>query len=254
MQNRLEEMRDLLFSRSGALCNVTLSGDDRSYFDGELAAMLSSLPAVDRAKQTWSQAERTGNEGLLIPAQVNYVGKAANLYDLGYVLHGSSTVVSRYLGASWLWDRIRVQGGAYGAFCSFDALSGVLSYASYRDPNIVSTLENYDDSGSFLRGLDVNGDELSKAIIGTIGDLDAYQLPDAKGYTSMMRWLTGIDDVYRQRIRDEVLATSADDFRAFADVLDHVAQQGVIAVLGSEEAIDVANAKRGDFLQKLKVL
>jgi len=254
VQKRLEEMRDLLFSRSGALCNVTLSGDDRSHFDGELAAMLSSLPAVDRAKQTWSQAERAGNEGLLIPAQVNYVGKAANLYDLGYVLHGSSTVVSRYLGASWLWDRIRVQGGAYGAFCSFDPFSGILGYASYRDPNILSTLDNYDGSGGFLRKLDITQDELSKAIIGTIGDLDSYQLPDAKGYTSMMRHLTGIDEVYRQRMREEILGTTAEDFRFFADILDRGAREGIVAVLGGEDAIDVANRERDHFLQKIKVL
>ncbi len=254
VQRRLQEMRALIFNRAGALCNATLSADDRPIFDGELARLLAALPAAGGATQQWECGQREGDEGLLIPAQVNYVGKAANLYDLGYELHGSATVISRYLGASWLWDRIRVQGGAYGAFCAFDSMSGVLSYASYRDPNILDTLENYDGSGSFLRALDVNGDELSKAIIGTIGDLDSYQLPDAKGYTSMMRCLTGVDDAYRQRIRDEVLATSADDFHAFADVLDRVAEQGVIAVLGSEEAIDVANAKRGDFLHKLRVL
>ena len=168
----------------------------------------------------------------MIPAQVNYVGKAANLYDLGYVLHGSSTVVSRYLGASWLWDRIRVQGGAYGAFCSFDPFSGILGYASYRDPNILSTLDNYDGSGGFLRKLDITQDELSKAIIGTIGDLDSYQLPDAKGYTSMMRHLTGIDEVYRQRMREEILGTTAEDFRFFADILDRGAREGIVAVLG----------------------
>ena len=254
VQKRLEEMRDLLFSRSGALCNVTLSGDDRSLFDGELAAMLSSLPAVDRSKQTWTQPEHTGSEGLLIPAQVNYVGKAANLYDLGYALHGSSTVVSRYLGASWLWDRIRVQGGAYGAFCSFDPFSGILGYASYRDPNVLNTLDNYDGSGAFLRQLDINQDELSKAIIGTIGDLDSYQLPDAKGYTSMMRHLTGIDEVYRQRMRDEILGTTAEDFHFFADILDRGASQGVVAVLGGEDAIDAANEERGHFLKKIRVL
>ncbi len=254
VQRRLESMRDLLFSRSGALCNVTLSGDDRALFDGELSALLAGLPVEGGAQQQWVRPTLEGNEGLLIPAQVNYVGKAANLYDLGYQLHGSSTVITRYLGASWLWDRVRVQGGAYGAFCSFDPFSGVLSYASYRDPNVTGTLDSFDGSGSFLRDLNVNDDELSKSIIGAIGDLDAYQLPDAKGYTSMMRHLTGVDDGYRQRMRDEILQTRAEDFRSFADILDEVAQRGVVAVLGGEDALDAANAQRGDFLQKVRVL
>lgn len=32
-------------------------------------------------------------------------------------------------------------------------------------------------TADFLRGLEMSEDELSKAIIGTIGDIDAYQLP-----------------------------------------------------------------------------
>lgn len=57
--------------------------------------------------------------------QVNYVGKAANLYeDAGFQLTGSSYVVNKVLGTTWLWDRIRVVGGAYGGFSDFDTHSG----------------------------------------------------------------------------------------------------------------------------------
>jgi hypothetical protein len=66
--------------------------------------------------------------------------------------------------------------------------------------------------------------------------------------------MTGIDDEYRQRVRDEILGTTAADFRFFADVLEAAAAQGVVAVLGSEEAIDAANAERAISLQKVKVL
>jgi len=42
---------------------------------------------------TWTPAALPANEGLTIPAQVNYVGKGANLYRLGYVYHGSINVI-----------------------------------------------------------------------------------------------------------------------------------------------------------------
>lgn len=43
--------------------------------------------------------------------QVNFVSKAANLYaDAGYKLHGSSYVINKFLGTSWLWDRWAGQG------------------------------------------------------------------------------------------------------------------------------------------------
>ena len=59
----------------------------------------------------------------------------------------------------------------------------MFSYLSYRDPNLLKTLEVYDGTARFLRELEMDDDALTKAIIGTIGDVDAYQLPDAKGYS-----------------------------------------------------------------------
>ena len=76
---------------------------------------------------------------------MNYVGKAANLYeDAGYKLHGSAYVINKYLGTTWLWDRVRVSGGAYGGFSDFDSHSGMFTYLSYRDPNLLKTVDNYD--------------------------------------------------------------------------------------------------------------
>lgn len=58
----------------------------------------------------------------LVAPQVNYVGKAANLYqDAGYELQGSSYVINKLIGTSWMWDRVRVSGGAYGAFTDFNS-------------------------------------------------------------------------------------------------------------------------------------
>jgi Zn-dependent M16 (insulinase) family peptidase len=199
----------------------------------------------------------THHEGLTIPAQVNYVGKGANLYELGYQSHGSVAVINNYLRTTWLWERVRVQGGAYGGFCTFTSRSGVYTYLSYRDPNLLGTLENYDLTAQFLKGLDsarLSQDELSKSIIGAIGDLDAYQLPDAKGYSAMVRYLAGDSDERRQRWREQILNTSLADFHAFADVLAKVNEKGMVVVLGSQEAIQAADAEKGGWLDVKKVL
>lgn len=57
----------------------------------------------------------------------------------------------------------------------------------HTDPNLLDTLEAYDGSPNFLATLDLDRDALTKAIIGTMGDIDAYQLPDAKGYAAFSR-------------------------------------------------------------------
>jgi len=107
---------------------------------------------------------------------------------------------------------------------------------------------------NFLNELDLSADELKKSIIGTIGNMDAYQLPDAKGWTSMLRYLTRYTDEERQRIRDEVLGTTTGDFKQFARVLAELNNAGEVVVLGSAEAIENANKEKAGFLEVKKVM
>ncbi|MBM3279664.1 MAG: insulinase family protein [Candidatus Handelsmanbacteria bacterium] len=238
VRDRLLEIRRRLLHRGGLLANITLSGADRARFHRGVVGLLAQLPAGEPAAGAWRPAFRTASEGLIIPAKVNYVGKAARLYDWGYQYEGSAGVVSRYLRNTWLWDRVRVQGGAYGAFCSFDPFSGVFAYGSYRDPNLRRTLEVYDRAGQFLRQIELGRDEVERAIIGAIGEQDAHQLPDAKGYTSMVRYLTGVDDGFRQQIRDAVLGTGQERFAGFAEALEKVREHGRVVVMGAREALE----------------
>ena len=254
VQADLEAVRHHLVNRNAMICNVTLDAAGYQKFEPMLAAFVAGLPGSDVRPSAWQPSANGKPEGLTIPAQVNYVGKGANLYKLGYKLHGSALVVTHYLGTTWLWERVRVQGGAYGGFSVFDHRSGVFTYLSYRDPNLLGTLDNYDGTVGFLRGLDLSTDELTKAIIGVIGDLDSYMLPDAKGYTSMMRYLAGDTEESRQKLRDDVMATTGKEFQAFADALEQVQRAGSVVVLGSEKAITEANAQMAEKFEVKKVL
>jgi len=250
----LEQIRRIVINRHRLICNVTLDEANYKQFEPKLLAFIEALPTAPDHFTKWSPEYRREFEGLTIPAQVNYVGKAANLYQHGYKFHGSALVISNYLRTTWLWERVRVQGGAYGGFCSLGRRSGVFSFTSYRDPNLLTTLDNYDGAAKFLREVELSDDELTKNIIGTIGDLDAYQLPDAKGYTSLVRHLVHETEEERQQLRDEVLSTTVADFRRFGDVLEQVNQHGLVVVLGSPQAIEAANAQRKGWLKVTKAL
>jgi Zn-dependent M16 (insulinase) family peptidase len=254
---KLETMRSILVNRSGMLCNVTLDSAAWKKFKPSLQDFLQRLPLEPLAQVEWNPSPLPSAEGLTIPAQVNYVGKGANLYRLGYHLHGSIYVILNYLRSTWLWEQVRVRGGAYGAFCPFDQRSGVFTFISYRDPNLKSTLDIYDQTGQFLKttgGARLSADELTKSIIGAIGDMDAYQLPDAKGYTSMQRYLAGEDDEHRQILRNQILSTGLLDFSSLGEVLEAVKDTGRVVVLGSQEAVQAANSTHPGWLEVRKVL
>jgi Zn-dependent M16 (insulinase) family peptidase len=138
--------------------------------------------------------------------------------------------------------------------CLFDSLSGVLAYLSYRDPNLLGTLQTYDAAAHYLRTVELTQSDVEKIIIGVIGQLDSYQLPDAKGYTALLRTLNGDTDAIRQQLRDQVLAATVADVRALADLLEQVAQQGAVVVLGSEQAIGAANQTLAAPMSITKVL
>jgi Zn-dependent M16 (insulinase) family peptidase len=240
-----ERMRGLLIDRATMLCNVTAAAADWRRFEPHLAGLLSELPMQSAPSADWTVNGGGSHEGLIMPTAVNYVAKAADLHALGFKPNGAVSVALKHLSTGWLWEKIRVQGGAYGASCSFDDTSGVFAFSSYRDPNLVATLDTFDGSPGFLRTMKLSDEELTRNIVGAIGDMDYYQLPDAKGYSSMARQLIGNTDDVRQRLRDDILACSAADVAAFGDALAAVGERGRVVVLGSEAAVEAAGRDRG---------
>lgn len=251
---KLEDIRRILLDRTHMICNITVDEASFAHIQPGLTGFLDNLPAGSTPSASWQPAFPASSEGLTIPVQINYVGKGADLYRLGYTYAASANVIFKYLNATFLWERVRVQGGAYGGSVSFSHRSGVVTFLSYRDPNLLSTLENYDKTAEFLRNLTISQEELVKSIVGAIGDLDTYLLPDARGYISMQRYLVGESDEQRQEWRTQVLSTSVADFRAFGEILEQVKTQGLVVVLGSPDAIEKANAECNGFLQVMKVL
>ncbi|KAL8210466.1 hypothetical protein R6Q57_004903 [Mikania cordata] len=251
----LEEIRGVLLSKNSCLINLTSDAQNLKNAEKFIRKFLDFLPTDSLLTTSPSNAlHLSENEAFTIPTQVNYVGKAANIYDAGYQLRGSAYVIAKYISNTWLWDNIRVSGGAFGGFCDFNTRSGVLSFLSYRDPNLLKTLNVYDGTSDFLRQLEMDEDTLKKAIIGTIGDLDSYQLPDAKGYTSLLRYLSGVSEEERQMRREEVLSTRSSDFKKFADAVHTIKDKGVIVAVASEDHVNDANKECSNLFQVKKAL
>ena len=236
----LEILRGLILNRQDAILNLTADAGTLAAVQPYAAALGRALPTAFSVPLEREPLRAAANEALIVPAQVNYVGKGCNIYDLGYTWHGSAHVITRHLRMGWLWDQVRVQGGAYGAFCALDRMSGSLALVSYRDPNVEKTLATYDATADYLRKLDLSDRDLTLAIVGAIGDLDTYLLPDARGAASLSRHLTDDRDDLRQQMREEILGTTRRHFTEFADVMAEAAKAGTVCVLGGSAAENAA--------------
>jgi len=252
--SRLEFMRSLLFDRRSAIVNVASDAKSLKTVSPAIDAFVLSLPIrsnVAVASQPTLQDAKSGEvslrltsseEGFVVPTQVNFVAKGGGLIQRGDRVTGAYQVVVRYISNSYLWDKVRVMGGAYGSSCSISPVSGTFLCSSYRDPNLESTLDIYDEIASYLEGLQLDSEAVEQLIIGAVADLDHPIAPASQGAVSLNRYLTGQTLESRQRWRDEMFATSPDDFRAFAEKMRASAADFQACVFGNADSFAKANA------------
>ena len=136
-----------------------------------------------------------------------------------------------------------MQGGAYGCFARYGRATGSFTFASYRDPNVENTLKVYRATADYLGDLSLSEADITRAVVGAIGDVDTYMLPGAKGSTAFSRWMAGESDEERQRIREEILGTKLSDFHDFAPYLAKALEAAVPCVLGGADAEALASAE-----------
>lgn len=230
--NKLRELREILLNRNGALIGLTAEAEAAPRLTELAAALAAGLPSRRDAPVARAPEGLPEREALITSSQVNFMGKGVNLYDAGYRYHGSAQVILKYLRTGYLWERVRVQGGAYGCVCGLERATGDFYLASYRDPNVRETLKAFDGVARHLTGARPERRELEAAIVGAIGDVDSYLLPEAKGATALYRHIAGDTPERRARMRDEILSTSAKDLTAFGEVLAEALPKARTAALG----------------------
>jgi Zn-dependent M16 (insulinase) family peptidase len=179
----------------------------------------------------------TRREGILIPAQVAFAAAAYNLSLIGAEPSGSFDVVRSLAGYEYLWGAIRVRGGAYGAGMAA-GISGNVGFYSYRDPTPKRTLSCFAEVADFLREFAEGGGDVSKYIIGAIGDSEPIRTPRMRANLATVRYLRGIDNARNQKTRESILSTDKDEILRIADLVEKCIENASVCVVGSKEKLD----------------
>lgn len=177
------------------------------------------------------------NEGIKSISNVQYVGKGYNFKNLGYEYSGTMNVLAMVLNGDYLHNRVRAQGGAYGVGIGMGR-TGALNLSSYRDPNLVNTLETYDNMYKFVENLDLSDMELTNYIIGAVGSMDPALTPAAQASIGVSRYISGITLEDVQKTKNQVIDTQLADIKSFAPLLKETMDKNYICVLGNDKIID----------------
>ena len=203
----------------------------------DTALLLSGLPEGDKAPAMRTVPyDAPMKEAFIVPAQIAYAAAGWMLARGEKAYDPTAAVLSNILTFGFLWNAVRVQGGAYGVNFGLRP-SGAMIASSYRDPNPAHTLEAYHGMADFIRTFTESGEPLTPYIISTIGQAEPLATPRQKGKIADIRWFKGITDEKRRADRERVLHMTADDLRAWVGALDAFAAEGAVCIVGHDEAV-----------------
>lgn len=208
--------------------------------DVELADLASGFPEGTAAEPDAAySAQLPDKQGIRIPAQVGYVSQACRSPR---AVHGSLPVAAQLLSLDYLWNVIRVQGGAYGAGLLTDR-DGVISTYSYRDPSPDRSLQAYAGLAAALRKFCEGGEPLDKYIISAVSKTEPLLSPRDYGQTADRNWFCGITLKDETKLRREMLHTDPPALLSWAGVLEQMAAEGAVCVLGPDGMIRACGAE-----------
>lgn len=175
--------------------------------------------------------------GIKAPGAVSYAQQGWNLYAAGLKTHGSMRIVANMLSYAYLWNEVRVKGGAYGTGIGVRREGDLFTY-SYRDPSPAASLQANLGMADFLRSFAESGEELEKYIISGIAANEPLLSSREKVSGAVINKLCGYTREMYLADRAEMLSTSKDSLFSFADVLDRFCLEGAVCVVGPADALD----------------
>ena len=192
---------------------------------------------------------RKRNEGFKTSSKVQYVARTGNFIDAGAEYTGALQILKVILSYDYLWQNIRVKGGAYGCMSNFNRI-GEGYLISYRDPNLKKTMDVYEGVVDYLKNFNVSDRDMNKFIIGTISNIDRPMNPSAKGSRSMNLYMNRVTEEMIRTERAQILNADQADIRALAKVLEAMLSEHSLCVIGSEEKIE----ENKDMFMEVKTL
>ena len=217
-------------------CILSWSGSDEALERFWAANPLVSRTSTEEAKLVIPEPTPK-NEAFIVPSDVTYTAMG---YDRRLLTEteysGSWLVASRALSYDYLWNEVRVKGGAYG--CGFQTTRpGSTRFYSYRDPHIDETIARFKEAGSWLADFDPSESEMCGYVVSTTASFDAPQKTRELVRRQDGQFLSGYTPEMRKKVRDEILLTTTDAVREFSSLVTQTTSKNLICTFGNEEII-----------------
>lgn len=233
---KLIEVTNKIFVKDRLFVSFTGAKADYENFKPVLTKFIETLPDGGYEPATRNIELVKNKTGYKTSSMVNYVARCGSFKNGGFEYAPALKILSTIMSYDYLWDNIRVLGGAYGCSSGY-TINGVGYFVSYRDPNVVATNKVFENAVEFVKNFDADEDDMTRYILGTFGEIDAPMNPAAKGNRSLDCYLRNVDEKYLTNNRIKMLNTYSEDIRALAPIIKAVIDEDYLCVIGNSDKI-----------------
>ena len=241
LRAKLTELADRIFVADGCMASFTGSDEDfDAYWD---AAGNLGLGAGDGAGRDALvvPAPRDRHEAFVIPSDICFAARACDPRRLGLDVTGAWAVAANALSYDYLWNEIRVKGGAYG--CGFRAAGErQTAFYTYRDPAIDPSIERVKRAGAWLGCFEPDEAAFEGFIVSCVSGMDAPVKPYALTKRRNTTYLAGLDPHAREERRAQMLAATPGELRSLGTDVTRIAAESPTCVFGGRDVIAKSNA------------
>lgn len=233
----MKECLDHIISKDTLTVFVSADEKGLEVFKNESSEFLKNLPHKKALADPYTVMTEKKQEAFTYAAQVQFVALGENYVRHGLKYDGSLAVLRNILNTSYLWNEVRVKGGAYGVFIMF-MQNGDMFAVSYRDPNVEKTVEAYIGAKDYIANFPDDKTLIERMIISTIGLIDTPYTPSITALKTFNMYKSGLTDEMSDREREEVLSTDCKKLRSLSKYLELLNKDAGIACVGGAKAIN----------------
>ncbi len=228
-----EDFRDTAFDRN----RLTLSVTGRLSED-ELSGLAASFPEISDKPAGYAtfSVKYPKNEGVVIPNAVSFASMGSDMGPFAGSFSGYWMALDQVLSMDYLWNKIRIQGGAYGTGCLTEK-SGVSSFYSFMDPSPEKSLDIFRKSADFVRSFCEGKDDLARHLMGKIAELDPDLSFKGQADQADQWYFTGYTSEKHLTLRQELMQAKAYNLLPLAEILDKALGAAAVLVAGPPEAL-----------------
>lgn len=234
----LRELQARIFTSTGTVASFTGSDEDYLRY-WSAAGDLGLSPRTAATKELYVPWPEDKREAFIIPSDVTYLARACDPRTLEIETDGTWSVASNALSYDYLWNEIRVKGGAYG--CGFRSPSPRhSSFYTYRDPAIDPSLARIEAAGDWLASFDPDVDTFEGFIVSCVSGMDAPLKPYALTKRRNAEYFCKTPSGKRAERRQQMLESTPDALRALAADISRIARDAPACVFAGREAIEAS--------------